>query len=48
VAEEAYSVGMTDEARQYLELALTVTPDVNAWRELRATWDKDQNNAASL
>ncbi|MEJ2090404.1 MAG: hypothetical protein P8Y69_18500 [Gammaproteobacteria bacterium] len=41
VAQEAYDVGMAEEARQYLELALTVTPDVSAWRELRASWDKD-------
>lgn len=48
VAQEAYDVGMVSEARQYLELALTVTPDVTAWRELRATWNKDNNNAATL
>jgi serine/threonine protein kinase len=41
VAEEAWEVGMADEARQYLELALTVTPDVSAWRTLRATWNED-------
>jgi hypothetical protein len=40
VAEEAYAVGMVDDAKHYLELALTVTPDVAAWRELRATWEK--------
>lgn len=48
VAREAYGVGMVEEARQYLELALTVTPDVTEWRELRATWNQDNNNAASL
>jgi len=47
VAQEAYDVGMLTEARQYLELALTVTPDVTAWRELRATWNKDNNNAST-
>ncbi|MFV2090417.1 MAG: hypothetical protein ACC642_07170, partial [Pseudomonadales bacterium] len=41
VAEEAYSVGMTEDARQYLELALTVTPDISAWRKLRASWNED-------
>ena len=41
VAQEAYDVGMIVEARQYLELALTVTPDVNVWRQLRATWNED-------
>jgi tRNA A-37 threonylcarbamoyl transferase component Bud32/tetratricopeptide (TPR) repeat protein len=40
VAQEAYEVGMVDDAKHYLELALTVTPDVAAWRELRATWEK--------
>lgn len=48
VAQEAYAVGMTEEAVQYLELALTVTPDVSAWRELRTTWGENENNAASL
>jgi tetratricopeptide (TPR) repeat protein len=47
VAQEAYDVGLTEEARQYLELALTVTPDVSEWRELRATWNQDTNNAAT-
>ena len=41
VAQEAYSVGMTEDAQQYLELALTVTPDISAWRELRASWNND-------
>lgn len=48
VAQEAYDVGMVEEARQYLELALTVTPDVSEWRALRATWNQDNNNDASL
>jgi tetratricopeptide (TPR) repeat protein len=48
VAQEAYAVGMVEEARQYLELALTVTPDVSEWRALRSTWKKDNNNAATL
>ncbi len=48
VAQEAYDVGMIEEARQYLELALTVTPDVSEWRELRSTWNQDNNNAASI
>ncbi len=47
VAQEAYDVGMVEEARQYLELALTVTPDVSAWRALRATWNQDNVNAAT-
>lgn len=40
VAREAYDVGLTRDARHYLELALTVTPDVAAWRELRAEWEE--------
>ena len=39
VAMEAHSVGLEDEAKQYLELALTVTPDVPAWRALRESWE---------
>ncbi len=38
VATEAYDAGMRQEARHYLELALTVTPDVQEWRTLRETW----------
>jgi tetratricopeptide (TPR) repeat protein len=44
-AQEAHSFGMADEAKYYLELALTVTPDVDAWRKLRADWEK---NATTL
>lgn len=40
VAREAYDVGLTGDARHYLELALTVTPDVPAWRELRNQWEE--------
>jgi len=40
VAREAYDVGLTGDARHYLELALTVTPDVPAWRELRSEWEE--------
>ena len=39
VAQEAHTVGLTDDAKHYLELALTVTPDEPAWRELRESWD---------
>ena len=41
VAMEAHQQGMLEEAKHYLELALTVTPDVTAWRELRASWEKE-------
>jgi|TARA_B100000315_G_scaffold143746_1_gene132772 tetratricopeptide (TPR) repeat protein len=39
VAKEAFDAGLTEEAKQYLELALTVTPDVQQWRTLRDSWD---------
>ena len=39
VAMDAHSVGLEEEAKQYLELALTVTPDVPAWRALRESWE---------
>jgi tetratricopeptide (TPR) repeat protein len=39
VASEAYDAGLVDEAKHYLELALAVTPDVEAWRQLRARWE---------
>ncbi len=38
VAREAYAVGMKADAQHYLELALTVDPDVKQWRELRNQW----------
>ncbi|NJN53138.1 MAG: hypothetical protein HC809_16655 [Gammaproteobacteria bacterium] len=41
VAREAYDAGMRAEARHYLELALTVTPDVQEWRTLRESWGTD-------
>ncbi len=40
VAREAYDAGLTREAKHYLELALTVTPDVAVWRELRNQWEE--------
>ena len=42
VAQEAFDVGFTDDASHYLELALTVTPDVPEWRELREVWLQDE------
>ena len=38
VAQEAFAVGLASDARYYLDLALTVTPDVDAWRGLRDAW----------
>lgn len=43
VAQEAYEAGLTVEARRYLELALTVTPDVAAWRDLRNQWQESES-----
>ena len=37
-AKEAHEFGFTDDARHYLDLALTVTPDVAEWRDLREAW----------
>jgi serine/threonine protein kinase len=39
VAQEAHAAGFIEEAKQYLELALTVTPNVPEWRTLRESWD---------
>ena len=44
VAREAYGVGLEEDARHYLELALTITPDVAEWRELRRQWDRRAAN----
>jgi tetratricopeptide (TPR) repeat protein len=38
VARDAYDAGMKTDAQHYLELALTVTPDVPEWRALRDSW----------
>ena len=38
-ATEAHDAGLEDEAMHYLELALTVNPDVPVWRQLRASWE---------
>ncbi|MEQ8783547.1 MAG: protein kinase [Roseibium album] len=40
-AQEAYEVGLTSDAKHYLELALTVAPNVPAWRNLRNQWEED-------
>jgi tetratricopeptide (TPR) repeat protein len=38
VAQEAHAVGMSAEARQYMELALGVVPDQAEWRRLLQDW----------
>jgi tetratricopeptide (TPR) repeat protein len=47
VAREAYAAGMRQEARLYLELALTVTPDVQEWRSLRDAWASEAGTASA-
>ena len=47
VAQEAYAVGMKQEARHYLELALTVTPDVPEWRALSDAWSTEAQAATA-
>ena len=37
-AKEAHEHGLVEPARLYLDLALTVTPDVDEWRDLREAW----------
>ena len=39
VAMEAHAADLEEEAKQYLDLALTVTPDVPPWRALRESWE---------
>jgi hypothetical protein len=39
VAKEAHSFGMAVEAEQYLDLALTITPDIEEWVALRDSWE---------
>jgi serine/threonine-protein kinase PpkA len=46
VAKEAYAVGMKADAKHYLELALTVTPDVPEWRALRDSWLAEDDSGA--
>lgn len=41
VAQEAFDVGLAPDARYYLDLALTVTPDVDEWRVLRDAWSAE-------
>lgn len=42
VAQEAHDLGMKNLGRRYIELALAVTPDVEAWVELRERWQRDE------
>jgi serine/threonine-protein kinase PpkA len=42
VAQEAYQFGLFEPAEQYLDLALTITPEVAEWVALRDSWEGDQ------
>lgn len=41
VAEEAHAAGLFDEALLYLDLALTVTPGIERWRQRRDQWRQE-------
>jgi tetratricopeptide (TPR) repeat protein len=41
VAQEAHALGMERLGREYLALALTVTPEVEEWQQLLARWERD-------
>ena len=41
VALEAYEFGFSAEAKQYLDLALAITPEVESWTALRDSWEVD-------
>lgn len=41
VAEDAHAAGLFDEALLYLDLALTVTPGIERWRQRREQWRQD-------
>lgn len=44
-ATDARAAGMNDEAGRYLDLALTVTPGVLEWREMREAWLAESTGA---
>ncbi len=43
VAREAYEFGLADAAERYLNLALTITPEVAEWVALRESWETDES-----
>ncbi len=43
VAREAYEFGLTDSAERYLNLALTITPEVAEWVALRDSWEANKS-----
>lgn len=40
-ANDAYSAGLAEEGLPYLDLALTVTPGIGQWREMRERWQRE-------
>ncbi len=46
VADQAYTAGLRAEALLYLDLALTVRPDVPEWRVIRDSWSRDDRAQA--
>lgn len=38
IAQEAYEYDLQVKAKEYLDLALTINPDVSAWIALREKW----------
>jgi tetratricopeptide (TPR) repeat protein len=43
VAREAYEFGLGDAAERYLNLALTITPEVAEWVALRERWEAEKS-----
>lgn len=41
VAIDAYDAGLAEEGLPYLDLALTVTPGIGQWREMRERWQRE-------
>ena len=45
VAQDAYDAGMAADGLSYLDLALTVTPDIGRWQERRERWQAEIEKA---
>ncbi len=44
VAREAHEFGLQDTAERYLDLALTITPEVEEWVALRDSWETSERS----
>jgi hypothetical protein len=42
VAKEAYAFNLYRKAKEYMDLALTIKPEVSQWIKLRENWELDQ------